>query len=88
MEVHFYCIVVINFGGLSLAAAGLLLVHLDHIVLFHLQRLRGLVIIDPSAIEQEPGHKDDNEMMAAHFIAYCHTVGGRPLWYSNTLVSC
>ena len=46
MEVHFYCIVVINFGWLSSAAAGLLLVHLDHIVLLHLQRLRGLVIID------------------------------------------
>ena len=54
MEVHFYCIVVINFGWLSSAAAGLLLVHLNHIVLLHLQRLRGLVIIDPPAIEQEP----------------------------------
>ena len=72
MEVHFYCIVVINFGRLRSAAAGLLLVHLDHIVLLHLQRLRGLVIVDPPAIEQEPGDKDDNEMMAAHFIAYLH----------------
>ena len=71
MEVHFYCIVVINFGRLRSAAAGLLLVHLDHIVLLHLQRLRGLVIVDPPAIEQEPGDKDDNEMMAAH-VAYLH----------------
>ena len=68
----FYCIVVINFGRLRSAAAGLLLVHLDHIVLLHLQRLRGLVIVDPPAIEQEPGGKDENEMMAAHFMAYFH----------------
>ena len=68
----FYCIVVINFGRLRSASAGLLLVHLDHIVLLHLQRLRGLVIVDPPAIEQEPSDKDENEMMAAHFIAYLH----------------
>ena len=72
MEVHFYCIVVINFGRLRSAAAGLLLVHLDHIVLLHLQRLGSLVIVDPPAIEQEPGDKDDKKMMAAHFIAYLH----------------
>ena len=36
-----------------LAAAGLLLVHLDDVILLHLQRLRSLVIIDPAAVEEE-----------------------------------
>ena len=31
----------------------LLLVHLDDVVLFHLQSLRGLVVIDPAAVKQE-----------------------------------
>ena len=38
-------------GGLD--AAGLLLVDLDHVVLLHLQRLGCLVVVDPSAVEQE-----------------------------------
>ena len=39
---------------LLVVPAGLLLVHLDHIVLLHLQGLRGLVVVDPATVEQEP----------------------------------
>ena len=31
----------------------LLLVHLDDVVLFHLQGLRGLIVVDPAAVKQE-----------------------------------
>ena len=41
-----------------LAAAGLLLVHLDDVILLHLQRLRSLVIIDPAAVEEEAEWSD------------------------------
>ena len=37
-----------------LVTPSLLLVHLDHIVLLHLQGLRGLVVVDPAPVEQEP----------------------------------
>ena len=40
-------------ASLSLSA-GLFLVNLDHIVLLHLQGLRGLVVVDPATVEQEP----------------------------------
>ena len=39
---------------LLVVPTGLLLVHLDHIVLLHLQGLRGLVVVDPATVEQEP----------------------------------
>ncbi len=42
------------------AAAGLLLVDLDDVILLHLQRLWGLVIVDPAAVEQEP--EEDNSL--------------------------
>ena len=35
---------------------GLFLVHLNHVVLLHLQRLWGLVIVDPTSVKQEPAH--------------------------------
>ena len=31
----------------------LLLVHLNDVVLFHLQSLRGLIVVDPAAVKQE-----------------------------------
>ena len=33
------------------AAPGLLLVHLDHVILLHLQRLRGLVVINSATVK-------------------------------------
>ena len=38
--------------------ARLLLVHLDDVVLLHLQGLRGLVIVDPPSVEQEPAQRE------------------------------
>ena len=39
---------------LLVVPASLLLVHLDHIVLLHLQGLGSLVVVDPATVEQEP----------------------------------
>ena len=76
MEVHFYCIVVINFGRLSSAAAGLLLVHLDHVILLHLQRLRSLVIVDPAAVEEEAKGGDGNpDPLAVRLLELAHLRG-------------
>ena len=44
-------------------STGLLLVHLDDIILFHLESLRGLVIVDPSSIEQKPKNKQIRELI-------------------------
>ena len=38
---------------LHLDPAGLLLVHLDHVILLHLQGLGRLVVVDPAAVEKE-----------------------------------
>ena len=37
----------------TLLAPGLLLVHLDNVVLLHLQGLRSLVIVDAAAVKEE-----------------------------------
>ena len=37
----------------TLLAPGLLLVHLDNIILFHLESLRGFVIVNSSPVEQK-----------------------------------
>ena len=41
--------------GHFLVAASLLLVHLDNVVLLHLQGLGGLIIVDAAAVKQETG---------------------------------
>ena len=39
--------------GRAVASAGLLRVHLDHVVLLHLQRARGVLVVDAVAVEEE-----------------------------------
>merc|ERR1719220_2713627 len=34
--------------------SSLFLIHLNYVILFHLESLRGLIIIDPSPVEQKP----------------------------------
>ena len=59
-----------------LAAAGLLLVHLDHVVLLHLQRLRSLVIVDPAAVEEEAeGGDGDPDPLAVRLLELAHLRG-------------
>ena len=59
-----------------LAAAGLLLVHLDDVILLHLQRLRSLVIIDPSAVEEEAeGGDGDPDPLAVGLLELAHLRG-------------
>ena len=45
-------------------APRLLLVHLDDVVLFHLQGLRGLIVVDPAAVKQESegGNRDAHSL--------------------------
>ena len=57
-------------------APGLLLVHLDDVVLLHLQSLRGLVIIDPAAIEQESeGGDGDAHSLTVGLLELAHLSG-------------
>ena len=42
--------------GNLVPAPRLFLVHLDDIVLLHLQRLRGLVVVDAPSVEEEPAN--------------------------------
>jgi len=50
-----------SYGGMSqqlhaaaAAASGLFLIHLDDVIVLHLQRLGRLVIVDAAAVEQKP----------------------------------
>ena len=54
-------------------AASLLLVHLDDVVLLHLQGLRGLVVVDPAAVKQEPeGCNGDANPLAVGLLELAH----------------
>ena len=57
-------------------AASLLLVHLDDVVLLHLQGLRGLVVVDPAAVKQEPeGGDGDADPLAVGLLELAHLGG-------------
>ena len=57
-------------------AASLLLVHLDDVVLLHLQGLRGLVVVDPAAVKQEPeGGDGDADPLAVRLLQLAHLRG-------------
>ena len=59
-----------------LLAPGLLLVHLDDVVLFHFQSLRGLVVVDPAAVKQEPeGGDRDADPLAVGLLQLAHLRG-------------
>ena len=75
---------------LLVVPAGLLLVHLDHIVLLHLQcllsklqdsapkclYLRSLVVVDPAAVKQEPeGGDGDADPLAVGLLELPHLCG-------------
>ena len=57
----------------GIGAASLLLVHLDDVVLLHLQGLRGLVVVDPAAVKQEPeGGDGDADPLAVGLLQLAH----------------
>ena len=54
----------------------LLLVHLDDVVLFHFQSLRGLVVVDPAAVKQEPeGGDGDADPLTVGLLQLAHLRG-------------
>ena len=60
-------------GSIGGGAAGLLLINLDDIVLLHLQGLRGLVVVDPAAVKQEPeGGDGDADPLAVGLLELAH----------------
>ena len=60
----------------TLLAPGLLLVHLDNVVLLHLQGLGGLVIVDAAAVKQEPeGGDGDADPLAVGLLKLAHLGG-------------
>ena len=57
-------------------APGLLLVHLDDVVLLHLQSLRGLVVVDPAAVKQESeGGDGDAHSLTVGLLELAHLGG-------------
>ena len=55
---------------------GLLLIHLDDVVLLHLQGLGGLVIVDAAAVKQEPeGGDGDADPLAVGLLELSHLCG-------------
>ena len=60
----------------TLLAPGLLLVHLDNVVLLHLQGLRSLVIVDAAAVKKEPeGGDGDADPLAVGLLELSHLCG-------------
>ena len=54
-------------------ASCLFLVHLDDVVLLHLQGLRGLVVVDAAAVEQESeGGDGDADPLAVGLLEFAH----------------
>jgi len=59
-----------------LLSPGLLLVHLDDIVLLHFQGLWGLVIVDAAAVKQETeGGDGDADPLAVGLLEFAHLGG-------------
>ena len=57
-------------------APGLLLVHLDDVVLLHLQSLRGLVVVDPAAVKQKSeGGDGDAHSLTVGLLELAHLGG-------------
>jgi hypothetical protein len=57
-------------------AARLLLVDLDDVVLLHLECLRGLVVVDPAAVEQEAeGADGDADALRVALLELAHLSG-------------
>ena len=75
----------VRFLPLSVLAVGettihhpsrLLLVHLNHIVLLHLERLRRLVVVDPSSVEEESKRGDgDPDSLRVGLLELAHLGG-------------
>merc|ERR1719220_523282 len=53
--------------------SSLFLIHLNYVILFHLESLRGLIIIDPSTVEQKPqGCNGDTNPLRVRFLQFPH----------------
>merc|ERR1739838_1112551 len=57
-------------------ASSLFLIHLNYVILFHLESLRGLIIIDPSPVEQKPqGCNRDTNPLRVRLLEFAHLSG-------------
>merc|ERR1719220_2315714 len=53
--------------------SSLFLIHLNYVILFHLESLRGLIIIDPSPVEQKPqGCNGDTNPFGVRLLQFPH----------------
>ena len=63
-------------GSQTEGAARLFLVHLDDVILLHLQGLRGLVVVDAAAVKQESeGSNRDADPLAVGLLELAHLCG-------------
>merc|ERR1739838_304021 len=54
-------------------SSSLFLIHLNYVILFHLESLRGLIIIDPSPVEQKPqGCNGDTNPLGVGLLQFPH----------------
>merc|ERR1739838_657412 len=54
-------------------SSSLFLIHLNYVILFHLESLRGLVIIDPSPVEQKPQRcNGDTNPLRVRLLQFAH----------------
>ena len=61
---------------MAFSISAVIITHLDHVILFHLQGLGGLVIVDPPAIEEEPeGGDGDANSLAVRLLQLSHQRG-------------
>merc|ERR1739838_1239704 len=57
-------------------SSSLFLIHLNYVILFHLESLRGLIIIDTSPVEQKPqGCNGDTNPLRVRLLEFAHLSG-------------
>merc|ERR1739838_124408 len=57
-------------------SSSLFLIHLNYVILFHLESLRGLIIIDTSPVEQKPqGCNGDTNPLGVRLLEFAHLSG-------------